>query len=103
MEIHWNIFWDICSYVLFFDLFGIFLTLDHTFKPHQILKFALTNSKFVIIQAHLNREMGRQHLFTITKDFSQFLKSMGVFTINLTNQVKQNVQKKTIIYSCYKI
>ena len=80
----------------FFDLFGIFLTLDHTFKPHQILKFALTNSKFVIIQAHLNREMGRQHLFTITKDFSQFLKSMGVFSINLTNQVKQNVQEKQL-------
>ncbi|MBT89520.1 MAG: hypothetical protein CMN79_03400 [Spirochaetales bacterium] len=80
----------------FFDLFGIFLTLDHTFNPHAILKFALKNSKFVIIQAHIDPELGRQHLFSITKDFPKFLKDMGIFSVDLTKLIKKDMLGKEI-------
>ena len=79
-----------------FDLFGIFLTLDHTFNPHAILKFALKNSKFVIIQAHIDPELGRQHLFSITKDFPKFLKDMGIFSVDLTKLIKKDMLGKEI-------
>ena len=80
----------------FFDLFGIFLTLDHTFNPHEILKFALKNSKFVIIQAHIDPKLGRQHLFSITKEFPKFLKSLGIFSVDLTKLIKKDILAKEI-------
>ena len=39
------------------DLFGFFLTLDHTFKPRKILDFALDISKYVMIQIHTDPKL----------------------------------------------
>ena len=52
-----------------FDLFGIFHTLDHTFEPKKVLKFALDLSKYVIVYCHVNENLSKQHLFTLTRDF----------------------------------
>ena len=52
-----------------FDLFGIFHTLDHTFEPKKILDFALNNSKYVLVYCHVEKNLEKQHLFTLTENF----------------------------------
>ena len=52
-----------------FELFGIFHTLDHTFQPSKILKYALEKSDYVIVYCHIDERIERQHLFTITHEF----------------------------------
>jgi len=57
-----------------FDLFGIFHTLDHTFNPSKILNFGLNNSKYVVVYCHINEQVEKQHLFSITEKFLKYLK-----------------------------
>ena len=56
-----------------YDLFG-FLTLDHSSDPNKILMYALKNSKLVIIHGHINPQVTKQHYFSITNKFPEFLK-----------------------------
>ena len=55
------------------DLFGIFLTLDHTFEPYKTLNFALDISKYVIVYCHVGSKLNKQHLFSLTKDLVHYL------------------------------
>ena len=54
--------------------FGIFHSLDHTFKPKKVLDYALSISKYVVVYCHVDNELNRQHLFSFTKDFLKYLK-----------------------------
>ena len=58
------------------DLFGIFHSLDHTFKPKKVLDYALSISKYVVVYCHVDTELNRQHLFSFTKDFLKYLKKI---------------------------
>ena len=63
-----------------YDLFGIFHTLDHTFNPNKVLKYALKNSKYVIVYCHINPSIEKQHLFSITREFLNYLKKQNIYT-----------------------
>ena len=80
-----------------FDLFGIFHTLDHTFEPNKVLKYALDVSKCVIVYCHLNPQLEKQHLFSLTKEFLLYLNKKNIFTVDLTNAIK----KKNVTYEMY--
>lgn len=73
-----------------FDLFGIFLTLDHSDKPRKILNFALNNSKHVLVHCHIDEEINKQHLFSFTKKFINYLNKSGIFTKDITNHIVEN-------------
>ena len=70
------------------DLFGFFLTLDHTFKPRKILDFALDISKYVMIQIHTDPKLNKQHLFTFTEHFVLFRKKK-IYTLKLNSEIKK--------------
>ncbi len=84
------------------DLFGFFLTLDHTFEPKKILDYALSNSKYVIVQCHTTKEITRQHQFSFTKKFLKFLKSIGIYNIDLTKIIEKNNSSDEIYFICSK-
>ncbi len=73
----------------YFDLFGIFHTLDHTHQPKKILDFALNNSKIVIIYCHVNRNIEKQHLFSLTEKFKDYLKKRKIFFYDVTNKINK--------------
>ena len=82
------------------DLFGIFLTLDHTFEPRKILDYALSNSKFVIIQCHTTKEVTRQHQFSFTKKFLNFLKLINIYHIDLTKMISKYSSSNELYFIC---
>ena len=61
------------------------LTLDHTLEPMKILDFALSNSKIVILYCHVNKEVTKQHLFSLTGEFRQYLKKNNIYNIDISN------------------
>ena len=84
------------------DLFGIFHTLDHTFEPKKILNFALDNSKYVIIYCHINPDLNKQHLFSLTTDFLKYLNKKKIFNINLTNKINKKFESPELYFLCSK-
>tara|TARA_B100001013_G_C24608145_1_gene441969 strand:+ start:20 stop:1045 length:1026 start_codon:yes stop_codon:yes gene_type:complete len=86
----------------FFDLFGIFFTLDHTFEPNKIFKFALRYSKYVLVHSHINPNLGKQHYFSLTKEFPKFLQTQGIDCYDLTNKIKPDIRLKEIYFVCSK-
>ena len=86
-----------------FDLFGIFHTLDHTKHPKQILDFALNNSKYVIVYCHVNEDLEKQHLFTFTRNFLNFLKKNKINVLDLTNLIHKNHSSDEMYFLCSKI
>jgi hypothetical protein len=82
------------------DLFGIFLTLDHTFEPKKILDFALNTSKYVIIYCHVDTKINKQHLFSLTTEFLKYLKRQKIYTLDLTLQIKKNQKKPELYFLC---
>ena len=86
----------------YFDLFGIFHSLDHTFYPKKVLNFALQSSNLVIVYCHTNKELSKQHLFSFTNDFLKFLKKQKIYTIDLTNKIKKNFHSPEMYFLCSK-
>jgi len=84
------------------DVFGIFHTLDHTLEPKRILNIALKISKIVIIYAHVDENLNKQHLFSITPSFLNYLKRKKIFNINLTNKIKKNYKSPELYFVCSK-
>ena len=84
------------------DLFGIFLTLDHTFEPKKILDGALNLSRYVIVQCHITNEVTRQHQFSFTSKFLNYLKSIDVSCINLTEKINKNPSSNELYFLCSK-
>ena len=85
-----------------FDLFGIFLTLDHTLEPRKILDFALSNSKIVIVYCHVNKEVTKQHLFSLTNEFRQYLKKNNIYNIDISNLVNKKFKSPELYLMCSK-
>ena len=86
-----------------FDLFGIFHSLDHTSEPNKLLNFALNNSKYVIVYCH-NQKNGvtKQHKFSITEQFLEYLSNKRIYNLNLTNLIKKNFSSSEIYFICSK-
>ena len=86
-----------------FDLFGIFHSLDHTFEPKKILNFALNKSKFVIVHCH-NQINGvtKQHQFSITEEFTAYLTSKKIYTLDITNKLNKKMNSPEIYFICSK-
>ena len=84
------------------DLFGIFLTLDHTFEPKKILDYALSISKYVIVQCHTTKEITRQHQFSFTNKFLKFLKSIKIYHIDLSKIIEKSNLSNEVYFICSK-
>ncbi len=84
------------------DLFGFFLTLDHTFKPKKILDFALDISKYVMIQIHTDPKLNKQHLFTFTERFVNYLEKKKIYTLNLNLEIKKSFKSPEMYFICSK-
>ncbi len=84
------------------DLFGIFHTLDHTFEPKTVLDYALKTSKYTIVYCHINPRLTKQHLFTLTKDFLNYLNRQKIFTIDLTNLINKKYKSPELYFLCSK-
>mgnify|MGYP007063415889 CR=1 FL=1 len=82
------------------DLFGIFHTLDHTFEPNKVLNFALDISKFVVVYSHVNQNLSKQHLFSITSNFLKYLNKNKIYTINLTDKINKNYKSPELYFLC---
>lgn len=85
-----------------FDLFGIFHTLDHTFEPNKILNFALNSSRYVIVYCHVDSRLEKQHLFSITNNFLNYLNKNKIYTLNLTNKINKKYKTKELYFLCSK-
>ncbi len=84
------------------DLFGIFHTLDHTFEPRKIFDYAINNSKGVIIYCHTDERLNKQHLFSITNEFLEFLKQKKIYIINLTEHINKKYNSPELYFLCSK-
>ena len=85
-----------------FDLFGIFHTLDHTFEPSKILNFALNKSKYVIVYCHINEKIEKQHLFSLNKEFLDFLNKKKIYTLDLTSKINKKFTSPELYFLCSK-
>jgi len=84
------------------DLFGIFHTLDHTYEPNKILNFALDKSKYVIVYCHVDKKIEKQHLFSITDQFLEYLNKKKIYTLDLTNYIDKNYKAPEMYFLCSK-
>ncbi len=84
------------------DLFGIFHTIDHTFEPSKIFNFAIENSKYVVVYCHIDERLEKQHLFSITKEFLEYLKKNKVYTVDLTDKIEKNYTTPELYFLCSK-
>ena len=84
------------------DLFGIFHTLDHTFQPQKILNYALDVSRYVVVYCHINKNLEKQHLFSLTKNFLKYLNKNKIFTINLTEKINKSYKVPELYFLCSK-
>ena len=84
------------------DLFGIFHTLDHTFNPNKVLNYALNVSRYVIVYCHVNESLSKQHLFSVTKEFLNYLNKQNIYTLNLTNMIDKKYSSPELYFLCSK-
>ncbi|PPR43985.1 MAG: hypothetical protein CFH21_00585, partial [Alphaproteobacteria bacterium MarineAlpha5_Bin11] len=61
------------------------------FKPDTILNYALKNSKLVVVHAHTNLNITKQHLFSITKNFINYLKSKKIYVKDITSTINKDI------------
>ena len=84
------------------DLFGIFLTLDHTFEPKKIFDKALSISKYVLVQCHVGTTINKQHLFMFTEKVLDYLKNNGIYSYNLNQIIKKKFNSPELYFLCSK-
>lgn len=84
------------------SLFGIFHTLDHTLQPKQIFDFAIKNSENVIIYCHIGNQVTKQHLFSFTKEFLDYLKNKNIYYLDLTEKIKYHKKNSILYFLCSK-
>ena len=84
------------------DLFGIFLTLDHTFEPKKIFDKALSISKYVLVQCHVGTTINKQHLFMFTEEILDYLKNNGIYSYNLNQIIKKKFNSPELYFLCSK-
>ncbi len=84
------------------DLFGIFHTLDHTFEPSKILNFALNVSKYVVVYCHIDPKLNKQHLFSLTREFLNYLNKCKIYTLDLTDDINKDYKSPELYFLCSK-
>lgn len=84
------------------DLFGIFLTLDHTFEPRKILEKALSISKFVLVHCHIDNRINKQHLFSFSDKITNYLNNHKIYTYNLNKIVNKKFKSLELYFICSK-
>ena len=84
------------------DLFGIFLTLDHTFEPKKIFDKALSISKYVLVQCHVGTTINKQHLFMFTEGILDYLNNNGIYSYNLNQIIKKKFNAPELYFICSK-
>ena len=84
------------------DLFGIFHSLDHTFKPKKVLDYALSISKYVVVYCHVDTKLNRQHLFSFNKDFLKYLKKNKIYSSDLTFKINKKYKSPELYFVCSK-
>lgn len=85
-----------------YDLFGIFHTLDHTHQPKLVLDYALKASKYVLIYSHVDEELSKQHLFSLTSNFMNYLKKKNINVFDLTNLINKKFKSPEQYFLCSK-
>ncbi len=83
-----------------FDLFGIFHTLDHTHQPKLILDYALKSSKYVLVYCHIDEELEKQHLFSLTSNFINYLKMRKIKVLDLTDLINKKNKSPEQYFLC---
>tara|TARA_B110001450_G_scaffold252980_1_gene275648 strand:+ start:1 stop:981 length:981 start_codon:yes stop_codon:yes gene_type:complete len=82
------------------DLFFFGDTLDHTSKPKKVLDFALNNSKVVLILTNSGDQVTKQHQFSFSEKFVDYLNkeyhSKKIFEDKVSNELLLIVSKKKI-------
>ena len=84
------------------DLFAFFHTLDHTFEPKEALDRALNISKYTLVYCHINSKLTKQHLFSLTKNFIEYLNKKKIHTVNLTNIINKKYKSPELYFLCSK-
>ena len=84
------------------SLFGIFHTLDHTLKPKQVLNFALDNSDYVIVYCHIDDQVTKQHLFSLTKEFLSYLNKQKINCLDISEKINHNKKSPIMYFLCSK-
>ena len=85
-----------------FDLFGFFLSLDHTFDPKKIFEKALNNSDYVIVYCHSDTILNKQHLFSFTKNFLEYLNNRKIYSYDLTKKIEKKFNSAEMYFICSK-
>ena len=85
-----------------FDVFGIFHTLDHTFNPYNVLNYALKVSKYVVVYAHIDKKLNKQHLFSLTENFLNYLKKQKIDVVDLSNKLNKKFNSPELYFICSK-
>ena len=84
------------------SLFGIFHTLDHTLKPKQVLNFALDNSDYVIVYCHIDDQVTKQHLFSLTKEFLSYLNKQKINCLDISEKINHSKKNPIMYFLCSK-
>ena len=67
------------------------MVLDHIKKPMKILNLILEKSRYVILHLHTsNTLLTKQHLFSFSKDFSKYLKTIKISNLDITQLIKKD-------------
>ena len=67
------------------------MVLDHIQKPMKILNLILEKSRYVILHLHTsNTFLTKQHLFSFSKDFSKYLKTIKISNLDITQSIKKD-------------
>lgn len=82
-----------------FDLFGIFMTLDHTDNFPKLLECCLKKSKSLIIHCHVDPNITKQHSFVLTDEFFDYYsKEKKIKIKNITKEIKPEIVGKESYY-----
>ena len=60
----------------------------------------LNNSDYVIVYCHVNPQINKQHLFSITKEFLKYLSKKKIFTVDLTSKINKNFHSEELYFLC---
>ncbi len=72
-----------------FDIFFFADTLDHTTRPKLILDYAIKHSKLVLILSNSGQEVTKQHKFSLSKKFVNYLNNK-YYSISMLEDINKN-------------
>ena len=55
-----------------------------------------------MVYCHINKNLSKQHLFTITEEFLKYLKKNNISTLNLNEKIKKKFTTPELYFLCSK-